>query len=114
MTALTLSPRARRRLVDRGLDVLTWLVLLVMLSPFLWLLISSVQDDLELSTGAYDLLHPTLRAFTDMWEHDRLRALLPQQPDHLHGVGAAGDRVREHGRLRARALQVPRLALDVG
>jgi len=68
MTALTLSPRARRRLVNRGLDVLTWLVLLVMLAPFLWLLISSVQDDLELSTGAYDLLHPTLRAFSDMWD----------------------------------------------
>jgi multiple sugar transport system permease protein len=68
MTALTLSPRARKRLVDRGLDTLTWLVLLVMLAPFLWLLISSVQDDLELSTGAYDLLHPTLRAFSDMWD----------------------------------------------
>jgi multiple sugar transport system permease protein len=68
MTALTLSPRARRRLVDRSLDALTWLVLLVMLAPFLWLLISSVQDDLELSTGAYDLLHPTLKAFSDMWD----------------------------------------------
>ena len=68
MTALTLSPRARKRMVDRSLDVLTWVVLLVMLSPFLWLLISSVQDDLELSTGAYDLLHPTLRAFSDMWD----------------------------------------------
>ncbi len=68
MTALTLSPRARKRMINRGLDVLTWLVLLVMLAPFLWLLISSVQDDLELSTGAYDLLHPTLRAFSDMWD----------------------------------------------
>jgi multiple sugar transport system permease protein len=68
MTALTLSPRMRRRVVNRSLDVLTWLVLLVMLAPFLWLLISSVQDDLELSTGAYDLLHPTLRAFSDMWD----------------------------------------------
>jgi multiple sugar transport system permease protein len=68
MTALTMSPRARKRMVDRSLDVLTWLVLLVMLAPFLWLLISSVQDDLELSTGAYDLLHPTLRAFSEMWD----------------------------------------------
>ena len=41
MTALTMSPRARKRMVNRGLDVLTWLVLLVMLAPFLWLLISS-------------------------------------------------------------------------
>jgi multiple sugar transport system permease protein len=68
MTALTLSPRARKRLVNRSLDALTWLVLLVMLAPVFWLLISSVQDDRELSTGAYDLLHPTLRAFSDMWD----------------------------------------------
>ena len=68
MTALTLTPRARRRLADRALDALTWLVLAVMLAPVLWLLISSVQDDLELSTGAYDLLHPTLTAFSGMWQ----------------------------------------------
>jgi multiple sugar transport system permease protein len=68
MTALTMSPRARRRVVNAGLDVLTWVVLLVMLAPFLWLLISSVQDDLELSTGAYDLLNPTFKAFSDMWD----------------------------------------------
>jgi multiple sugar transport system permease protein len=67
MTALTLSPRARKRLINTSLDALTWLVLFVMLAPVLWLLISSVQDDLELSTGAYDLLHPTFRAFSDMW-----------------------------------------------
>jgi multiple sugar transport system permease protein len=68
MTALTLSPRARKRLINTSLDALTWLVLFVMLAPVLWLLISSVQDDLELSTGAYDLLHPTFRAFADMWD----------------------------------------------
>jgi multiple sugar transport system permease protein len=68
MTTLTMSPRARRRMVNAGLDVLTWIVLLVMLAPFLWLLISSVQDDLELSTGAYDLLNPTFKAFSDMWD----------------------------------------------
>ncbi len=68
MTALTLTPRARKRLVNTGLDVLTYVVLLVMLAPVFWLLISSVQDDLELSTGAYDLLHPTLRAFSGMWK----------------------------------------------
>ena len=59
MTALSLTPRARRRLVNTGLDVLTYVVLLVMLAPVLWLLISAFQDDLELSTGAYDLLHHT-------------------------------------------------------
>ena len=26
MTAITLSPRARKRLINRGLDALTWLV----------------------------------------------------------------------------------------
>ena len=68
MTALTLTPRARRRLVDRALDALTWLILVVMLAPVLWLLISSLQDDGELATGAYDLLSPTLGAFGDMWQ----------------------------------------------
>ena len=58
----------QRRLVNLGLDALTYVVLLVMLAPVLWLLISSVQDDLELSTGAYDLLHPTFRAFSGMWQ----------------------------------------------
>src|ERR671919_1387246 len=57
----------RRRAIDLGLDALTWLVLLAMLSPVLWLVISSLQDDLELSTGAYDLLSPTLDAFRGMW-----------------------------------------------
>ena len=56
------------RLVNRGLDVLTWLVLLVMLSPILWLVASSLQTDGQLSTGAYDLLHPTLTAFSRMWQ----------------------------------------------
>jgi multiple sugar transport system permease protein len=57
----------RRRLVDAGLDALTWLVLAVMLAPVLWLVISSLQDDGELATGAYDLLSPTFDAFTGMW-----------------------------------------------
>jgi len=56
------------RLVNRGLDALTWFVLLVMLSPILWLLVSSLQTDGQLSSGAYDLLHPTFTAFTRMWQ----------------------------------------------
>jgi multiple sugar transport system permease protein len=56
------------RWVNRGLDALTWLVLLVMLSPILWLVVSSLQTDGQLSTGAYDLLHPTLTAFSRMWQ----------------------------------------------
>ena len=53
MTALTITPRARKRLVNTGLDVLTWVVLAIMLAPVFWLLISAFQDDRELSTGAY-------------------------------------------------------------
>jgi multiple sugar transport system permease protein len=68
MTALTLTPRARKRLVNQSLNVLTWVVLAVMLAPIFWLLISAFQDDRELSTGAYDLLHPTFDAFTGMWK----------------------------------------------
>ena len=67
MTALTLSRRTRRRLIERGLDALTWLVLLVMISPVLWLVASSMQTDGDLARGTYNLLHPTFTAFRDMW-----------------------------------------------
>ena len=67
MTAITLSPRARKRLVDRGLDALTWVVLAVMLAPVFWLVASSLQNDGQLAQGSYDLLHPTFQAFKDMW-----------------------------------------------
>jgi multiple sugar transport system permease protein len=68
VSTLVLSARARRRLIDRGLDALTWIVLLVMLSPILWLIASSLQDDGELSSGAYNLLEPSLDAFRQMWQ----------------------------------------------
>jgi multiple sugar transport system permease protein len=68
MTALALSPRARKRLVNRGLDVLTWLVLAAMLAPVFWLVASSLQNDGQLARGSYDLLHPTFQAFRDMWK----------------------------------------------
>jgi multiple sugar transport system permease protein len=67
MTALPLSRRTRKRAIERGLDVLTWLVLFVMVAPVLWLVASSMQTDGNLSRGTYDLLHPTFRAFHDMW-----------------------------------------------
>ena len=38
-----------------------------MLAPVIWLVVSSLQDDLQLATGAYDLFHPTFDAFTGMW-----------------------------------------------
>jgi multiple sugar transport system permease protein len=56
-----------RRLTNLGLDVLTWLVLAVMLAPVLWLVASSLQTDGQLSSGAYNLLQPTLTAFRRMW-----------------------------------------------
>jgi multiple sugar transport system permease protein len=68
MTAVTLTPRARKRLVNRGLDVLTWVVLAVMLAPVFWLVASSLQNDGQLARGSYDLLHPTFQAFKDMWK----------------------------------------------
>jgi multiple sugar transport system permease protein len=68
MTAITLSPRARKRIVARGLDALTWLVLAVMLAPVFWLVASSLQNDGQLARGSYDLLHPTFQAFSDMWK----------------------------------------------
>jgi multiple sugar transport system permease protein len=67
MTAIALSPRARKRLIDRGLDALTWLVLALMLAPVFWLVASSLQNDGRLAGGSYDLLHPTFQAFKDMW-----------------------------------------------
>ena len=60
-----MSPRSR---CNRGLDALTWLVLLVMLSPILWLIAASLQTDGQLSSGAYDLLEPTFTAFSRMWK----------------------------------------------
>jgi multiple sugar transport system permease protein len=68
MSGLALSPRARRRLNARALDALTWLVLFVMLAPVLWLIVASTQTKLRLATGEIDLLHPTLKAFGDMWQ----------------------------------------------
>jgi multiple sugar transport system permease protein len=38
-----------------------------MVAPVLWLVLSSMQTDGNLSRGTYNLLHPTFRAFRDMW-----------------------------------------------
>ena len=68
MTGLTISPRTRRRMNNRALDALTWLVLAVMLAPIFWLVAASTQNKLRLATGELDLLHPTLKAFGAMWD----------------------------------------------
>jgi multiple sugar transport system permease protein len=62
-----LSARRRKRLVNVALDALTWIVLAIMLAPVVWLVASSLQTDRGLATGAYDFLHPTFRAFSEMW-----------------------------------------------
>jgi multiple sugar transport system permease protein len=63
------SAAARRRWANVGLNALTYLVLLVMLAPVLWLVASSLQPNGNLANGDYDLLHPTLGAFGDMWKN---------------------------------------------
>jgi multiple sugar transport system permease protein len=59
---------SRRRWVNVSLTALTYLVLLVMLAPVLWLVVSSLQTRGQLANGEYDLLHPTLSAFGRMWD----------------------------------------------
>lgn len=77
MSGVSLSPRQRRRLAGWSLNALTYAVLAVMLAPAAWLLISSTQSSNQLVTGSYDLLSPSLEAFTGMWERvDFARYLL--------------------------------------
>ena len=68
MTGIALSRRTRKRVNARLLDALTWLVLFVMLAPVLWLIIASTQTKLHLATGEIDVLHPTFKAFRQMWQ----------------------------------------------
>jgi multiple sugar transport system permease protein len=60
---------ARRRWIDIGLTSFTYLVLLVMLAPVIWLVLSSLQPNGNLANGDYDLLHPTVDAFGEMWRN---------------------------------------------
>src|SRR5688500_3895321 len=56
-----------RRATKVALDVLTYVVLLVMLAPILYLVLASLQDNLSLATGDFDLTSPTFDGFTTMW-----------------------------------------------
>lgn len=60
--------RARRRAARWGLNALTYLVLLIMLAPIIWLVLASTQTTDRLSSGALDLLDPTFQAFSQMWQ----------------------------------------------
>ena len=64
-----MSAAARRRWSRWGLNALTYTVLLVMLAPVLWLVVSSLQTSGRLATGDFDLLHPTFDAFGEMWRN---------------------------------------------
>jgi multiple sugar transport system permease protein len=63
-----MSAAARRRSVNWALNALTYAVLALMLAPIFWLVASSLQTSGRLASGDYDLLHPTVQAFSDMWE----------------------------------------------
>jgi multiple sugar transport system permease protein len=63
-----MSAAAKRRWTEWGLNGLTYVVLLMMLAPVLWLVASSMQSTGRLASGSYDLLDPTLQAFSDMWQ----------------------------------------------
>jgi multiple sugar transport system permease protein len=51
------------------LNALTYMVLLVMMAPVLWLVVSSLQTNGRLATGDFDLLQPTVAAFGEMWRN---------------------------------------------
>jgi multiple sugar transport system permease protein len=67
VSARSLTPRQRKRLVGAGLTTLTYAILVVMLAPVAWMLVGATQPGAALSNGTYDLLHPTLHAFSAMW-----------------------------------------------
>jgi multiple sugar transport system permease protein len=69
MTALALTPRRRRKLTSALLTTITYLILLVMIAPVVWLLVGATQKASALTNGDYNLLHPTLHAFRAMWSN---------------------------------------------
>jgi multiple sugar transport system permease protein len=62
------TPRRRRKIGGALLTALTYLILVIMLAPIVWLVIGSTQNSVDISNGTYDVLHPTLHAFSAMWK----------------------------------------------
>ena len=60
--------RRRGTAGDVALDALTWVIVLAMIAPIVWLVLSSTQTNLQISNGTYDFLHPTFDAFSRMWQ----------------------------------------------
>jgi multiple sugar transport system permease protein len=52
---------------DIALDALTWVIVVAMVAPIVWLVLSSTQTNLQISNGTYDFLDPTFDAFSRMW-----------------------------------------------
>jgi multiple sugar transport system permease protein len=52
---------------DVALDALTWAIVVAMVAPIVWLLLSATQTNLQIVNGTYDFLHPTFDAFSRMW-----------------------------------------------
>jgi len=59
----------RKRAIGWGLNTLTYVVLLVMLAPVAWLIISALQTNGAISRGDYDFFSPTFKAFGQMWSN---------------------------------------------
>jgi multiple sugar transport system permease protein len=60
--------RRRGTVGDVALDALTWLIVLAMIAPIVWLVLSATQTNLQIVNGTYDFLHPTFDAFSRMWQ----------------------------------------------
>ena len=57
----------RRKPGALALDALTWTIVVAMVAPAAWLLLSALQTNLQIANGTYDFLHPTFDAFSEMW-----------------------------------------------
>jgi multiple sugar transport system permease protein len=60
--------RRRGTAGDVALDALTWTIVLAMIAPIVWLVLSATQTNLQIANGTYDFLHPTFDAFSRMWQ----------------------------------------------
>ena len=65
-TGRRMSARRRRRLGSLALTTLTYLILVIMLAPIVYLLVASTQPASTLASGRYTL-NASFSAFSDMW-----------------------------------------------
>src|ERR1043165_9596444 len=68
MSAFAMSPRRKHKLTSAFLTTLTYLLLVIMIAPVFWLLVGATQNSTDISNGTYNVLHPTLHAFSAMWK----------------------------------------------